>query len=99
MGVHFVAGTGGEVDDAQIEVVARLRRQQRLPRHGTTREQGCVYGLSRDLVGFVYLLWSILLSGYRAFLAYAHALSAAPAGGALLHITGFTGRRHGEHHL
>src|SRR6266478_3473233 len=31
MGVHFVTGTGAEVDDAQIEVVACLRRQQRLP--------------------------------------------------------------------
>src|SRR3989442_8024153 len=77
MGVHFVPGPGAEVDDAQIEVVACLRRQQRLPRHGTTREQGSVHGLSRDLIGFVYLHWSILLSGYCA-------------GGALLHITGIT---------
>src|SRR6266571_2196616 len=35
MGVHLVTGTGAEVDDAQIEVVARLRREQRLPRHRT----------------------------------------------------------------
>ena len=42
MGMHFVAGTGREVDDAQIEVVAHLRREQRLSRHGTAREQGTV---------------------------------------------------------
>src|SRR6266849_7343698 len=69
MGMHFVAGTGAEVDDAQIEILACLRRQQRLPRHGTTREQRSVHGLGRDFGWFVYLHWSILLSGYRAYLA------------------------------
>ena len=42
MGVHFVPGTGTEVDDTQIKVVAHLRREQRLSRHGTAREQGTV---------------------------------------------------------
>src|SRR2546426_8907163 len=63
MSVHFVTRTRAEVDHAQIEVVARLRREQRLPRHWTTGEQGSVHGLSRDLAGFVYLHWIILLSG------------------------------------
>src|SRR2546426_14349 len=66
--VHFVTRTRAEVYDAQIEVVARLRREQRLPRHRTTREQGSVHGLSWDLAGSVYLHSSILLSGHRAFL-------------------------------
>src|SRR6267142_576212 len=55
MSVHFVTRTRTEVDDAQIEVVARLGREQRLPRHRTTGEQGSVHGLSWDLAGFVYL--------------------------------------------
>ena len=42
MSVHFVSGTRTEVDDGKIEVIATLRRQQRLPRHVTTREQGTV---------------------------------------------------------
>ena len=42
MGMHFVPGTGREVDDAQIEVVAHLRREQRLSGHSTAREQGSV---------------------------------------------------------
>ena len=42
MGVHFVPGTGCEVDDAQIKVVAHLRRDQWLSRHGTAREQGTI---------------------------------------------------------
>ena len=42
MGVHFVPGTGTEVDNAQIEVVAHLRREQRLSCHSTAREQGSV---------------------------------------------------------
>src|SRR5882724_10161103 len=36
MSVHFVTRTRTEVDDAQIEVAARLRREQRLPRHRTS---------------------------------------------------------------
>src|SRR5919109_141478 len=55
MGVHFVAGTGREVDDAQIEVVAHLRREQRLARHSTAREQGTTRGFCGNLVGFEYL--------------------------------------------
>src|SRR3989442_12801616 len=55
MSVHFVARTRAEVDDAQIEVVARLGREQRLPCHRTTGEQGSVHGLSWDLAGFVDL--------------------------------------------
>src|SRR3989454_10865285 len=66
MSVHFVTRTRAEVDDAQIEVVARLRREQRLARHRTTREQGSVHGLGWDLAGFMYLHSSILLSGVRA---------------------------------
>src|SRR6266850_8219614 len=66
--VHFVTRPSTEVDDAQIEVVARLGREQRLPRHRTAGEQGSVHGLSWDLAGFVDLHSSILLSGYRAFL-------------------------------
>ena len=42
MGVHFIPSTGCEVDDAQIEVVAHLRREQRLSCHSTAREQGSV---------------------------------------------------------
>ena len=42
MRVHFVPGTGTEVDDAQIKVVAHVRCEQRLARHRTTREQGTV---------------------------------------------------------
>ena len=42
MRVHFVPGTGTEIDDTQIKVVAHLRREQRLSRHGTAREQGAV---------------------------------------------------------
>lgn len=38
MRMHFVPGTGREVDDAQIEVVTHLRREQRLSGHGTARE-------------------------------------------------------------
>src|SRR6266478_4753878 len=68
MSVHLVARTRAEVADAQTEVVARLRREQRLPRHRTTGEQGSVHGLSWDLAGFMHLHSSILLSGYRAFL-------------------------------
>jgi hypothetical protein len=55
MSVHFVTRTRAEVDDAQIEVVTRLGRDQRLPRDRTTGEQGGVHGLSWDLAGFVYL--------------------------------------------
>src|SRR5919202_4697598 len=63
MGVHFVPGTGCEVDDAQIEVVAHLGREQRLARHGTAREQGAVGWFCGDLVGFDYLRhWRILLA-------------------------------------
>jgi hypothetical protein len=38
MGMHFVPGTGSEVDDAQIEIVAHFRREQRLSCHSTARE-------------------------------------------------------------
>jgi hypothetical protein len=55
MGVHFVPGTGTEVDDGKIEVVADLRREQRLSRHGTAREQGTIRWFRRDRVGFDYL--------------------------------------------
>src|SRR3989454_7657259 len=103
MSVHFVTRPRAEVDDTQIEVVARLRREQRLPRHRTTGEQGSVHGLSRDLAGFVYLHWIILLSGYRAFLVSRRSVPASPSfsgacpGGALLRISGITGVRHGEY--
>ena len=40
MGVHFVPRTGAEVDDGKIKVIAHLRRQQRLSRHGTTVNKG-----------------------------------------------------------
>src|ERR1700752_1001367 len=55
MGVHFVPRAWGEVDDAQVEILARFGCQQRLARHGTTGEQGGVDRLSRDLVGLVHL--------------------------------------------
>src|SRR6266508_421180 len=70
MSVHFVTRTGAEVDNAQIEVVARLRREQRLPRHRTTGEQGGVHGLSWDLAGFMHFhshsplrLWCLTTHG------------------------------------
>src|SRR5512145_530106 len=63
MRVHFVPGTRREVDDAQIKVVAHLRREQRLACHGAAREQGSVDWLCGDLVGFEYLRhWCLLLS-------------------------------------
>jgi hypothetical protein len=42
MRVHFVPGAGRKVDDAQIEVVAHLRREQRLSCHGAPRKQGSI---------------------------------------------------------
>jgi hypothetical protein len=39
MGVHFVSGTSTEIDDGKIEVVATLRCQQRLSRHGTVNKE------------------------------------------------------------
>src|SRR5439155_16847076 len=87
MSVHFVTRTRAEVDDAQIEVVARLRREQRLPRHRTTGEQGSVHGLSRDLAGFVYLHSSILLSRYRAFLVSRFCASRASQASAMASTT------------
>src|SRR5206468_1269440 len=77
--VHFVTRPRAEVDDTQIEVVARLGREQRLPRHRTTGEQGSVHGLSWDLARFVYLHLSILLSGYRAFLVSRESIPASPS--------------------
>jgi hypothetical protein len=61
MDVQFVPRTGTEVDDGEIEVVAHLWRQQRLSRHGTAREQGTIRWFCRDLIGFDYLHWRILL--------------------------------------
>ena len=52
MDVHFVPRTGTEIDDGKIKVVAHLRRQQRLSRHGTAREQGTIRWFCRDRVGF-----------------------------------------------
>src|SRR5262245_4810236 len=53
--VHLVARARAEVDDAQIEILARLRREQRLPRHRSSGEQRSVHRLRRDLARFVYL--------------------------------------------
>ena len=39
MNVHFVSGAGAEIDDTKIEIVTHVRRQQRLSRHWTAREQ------------------------------------------------------------
>jgi hypothetical protein len=61
MGVHFVSGTSAEVDDGKIKVVATLRRQQRLSRHGTAREQGTIRWFRRNRVGFEYFHFYILL--------------------------------------
>jgi hypothetical protein len=55
MDVHFVPRTGTEIDDGKIEVVAHLRRQQRLSRHGTAREQGTIRWFRGNRVGFKYL--------------------------------------------
>jgi hypothetical protein len=54
MGVHLVAGTGTKINDGKIEVIAHLRRQQRLSRHGTAREQGGIRWFRGDCVGFEY---------------------------------------------
>jgi len=62
MDVHFVPRTSTKVDDGKIEVVATLRRQQRLSRHGTAREQGTIRWFRRDRVGFEYLHLEHLLS-------------------------------------
>src|SRR5262245_12244176 len=51
VGVHLVASARAEVDDAEIELVARLGGQQTLTRHVTTGEQGSLDGFSGDLVG------------------------------------------------
>src|SRR5262245_34040419 len=48
-------------DDGKIEVVAHLRRQQRLSCYVTTCEQGTIRWFRRDCVGFDYLHWSTLL--------------------------------------
>ena len=56
MGVHLVPGTGTEVDDGKIKVIAHLRRQQGLSCHGTTREQGTIRwfaGISSGLSTFI----------------------------------------------
>src|SRR5262245_32973452 len=53
--VHLVTRTRAEVDDAQIEVLARLGREQRLARHRTAGEQGSVHRLSWNLARSVYL--------------------------------------------
>src|SRR5215471_6465410 len=65
MDVHFVPRPGTEIDDGKIEVVAHLRRQQRLSRPGASCEQGTIRRFPRDRVGFEYFHWSILLSVYR----------------------------------
>src|SRR4029453_10431721 len=89
MRVHFVPGTGAEVDDTQIEILARLRRQQRLPRHGTTGEQGSIDGLSRDFGGLVYLHWrfssSLVIPRWPSSPMVAHGgpVSALSSGGLL----------------
>src|SRR5262245_51906002 len=64
--VHLVARAGAEVDDAKIEILARLGRKQRLPCYRTAGEQGRVYRLSWDLARSVYL-HGILLSGDRDY--------------------------------
>src|SRR5262245_34910397 len=61
MDVHFVPCTNTEVDDGKIEVVAHLRRQQRLSRHGAAREQGTICWFRGNRVGFEYLHCNILL--------------------------------------
>src|SRR6516162_9585053 len=61
MDVHFVPRTGAEIDNGKIKVVAHLRRQQRLSRHRTAREQGTIRWFRGDRVGFDYLHGSILL--------------------------------------
>src|SRR5882672_1143175 len=85
--VHFVTRPSTEVDDAQIEVVARLWREQRLPRHRTAGEQGSVHGLSRDLAGLVYFHSSILLSRYGAFLVSRFCASRASQASAMASTT------------
>src|SRR5262245_16639651 len=61
MDVHFVPCTNTKIDDGKIEVVTHLRRQQRLSRHGTAREQGSGHWLRGNCVGFEYLHCNILL--------------------------------------
>src|SRR5262245_50550678 len=61
MDVHFVPCTNTEIDDGKIKVVAHLRRQQRLSRHGTAREQGTICWFRGNRVGFEYFHSSILL--------------------------------------
>src|SRR5262249_1975724 len=52
--VHLVPRARAEIDDAQIEVLACLGREQRLPCHWTAGEQGSVHGLSWDLARSVH---------------------------------------------
>ena len=52
MDMHLVSCTSAEIHDGEIEVVAHLRRQQRLSRHGTPREQGTIRWFRRDGVRF-----------------------------------------------
>jgi hypothetical protein len=54
MSVHFVPGAGAEIDHGKTKVFTHLRRQQRLSRHGTAREQGTIRWFRRDRVGFEY---------------------------------------------
>ena len=58
--VYLVTRTRAEVDDAQIEVVARLGREQRLPRHRTAGEQGSVSAPLGNLVGAVYICHALV---------------------------------------
>src|SRR5690349_22424541 len=55
VGVHLVPGARTEVDDAEVEILAGLRRQERLPGHRATGEQGRVDGFGGNLRGLVDL--------------------------------------------
>src|SRR4029077_719027 len=61
MNMHLIPRTSAEINYGKIEVVAHLRRQQCLSRHGTAREQGTIRWFRGDRVGFDYLHGSILL--------------------------------------
>ena len=55
MNMHLIPCTSAEIHYGKIEVVAHLRRQQCLSRHGTAREQGTIRWFRRDGVRFKYL--------------------------------------------
>src|SRR5215831_10047756 len=61
MDVHFVARTGGEIDDVEAEVFACLCCQQWLPCHGAACEQRTVRWFCRNPIWFEHLHSSILL--------------------------------------